>query len=316
MRTNNKILALSLGITVMLTGCNMVPNNTKSTEAKTGTEVHPGENQEIAMNTENLVSVQDYNGEGYALRDGEETDKIAEANREDIEVAVKKFFSEKYKTEVIVHNLVGAVDGVSVFVESLGEPHFHAFAIVPIDVKSKTVNTDGVWSQEGQVENALSGGLYAMAYEKEMATLDSFVNNIAKEYPVVGKTKEAVDKTDSGYSTPFYYLNFFTDVFGQLNSMYLENQNLSKEQLRSFLDENKFETEAVKITINLFMKESNVDPDKEIYSKIVSEIEGMEGLPRGAYTLLLHDNLINSKYGSGSKNNSIEETTINEIIKE
>ena len=215
-----------------------------------------------------------------------------------------------------MHNLVGAVDGVSVFVESVDEPHFHAFAIVPIDVKSKTVNTDGVWSQEGQVENAISGGIFAMAFEKEMATLDSFVNKIAKEYPVVGKTKEAIDMTDSGYSTPYYYLNFFTDVFDQLNSMYLENQNVSKEQLRSFLIESKFETEAVKITINLFMKESNVDPDKETYSKIVSEIKGMEGLPRGAYTLLLHDNLISSKYGSGSKNNSIEETTINEIMKE
>lgn len=316
MRKDQTVLALGLGITIILGGCNMGTDNTKGTEAKTETEVQPGDKQEIAMNTENLVRVQDYNGKGYAFRDGEETDKIAEANREDIEVVVKKFFSEKYKTEVIVHNLVGAVDGVSVFVESVGEPHFHAFAIVPIDVKSKTVNTDGVWSQEGQVENALSGGLFAMAYEKEMATLDSFVNKIAEDYPVVGKTKDAVDKTDSGYSTPYYYLNFYTDVFDQLNSMYLENQNVSKEQLRSFLDENKFEPEAVKITLNLFMKEPNVDPDKETYSKIVSGIESMEGLPRGAYTLLLHDNLIDSKYGSGSKNNSIEETTINEIMKE
>lgn len=314
MHKNEKVLAFGLGITVLLGGCNMGTDNVKSTETETVAQA--GEEQEISMNTENLVSVQDYNGEGYALRDGEETDKIAEGNREEIEVAVKKFFSEKYKTEVIVHNLVGAVDGVSVFVESVGEPHFHAFAIVPIDVKSKTIKTDAVWSQEGQVENALSGGLYAMAYEKEMATLDNFVNKIAKQYPVVGKTKEAVDKTDSGYSTPFYYLNFFTDVFDQLNSMYIENQNVSKEQLRSFLDENKFETEAVKITINLFMKESNIDPDRETYAKIVSEIESMEGLPRGAYTLLLHDNLIDSKYGSGSKNNSIEETTINEIMKE
>ena len=103
------------------------------------------------------MSVQEYTGEGYALRNGKETDKIAEANRDEIEVAVKKFFSEKYKTEVIVHNLVGAVDGVSVFVESVGEPNFQAFAIVPIDVQSKTVKSDSVWSQEGQIENALSG---------------------------------------------------------------------------------------------------------------------------------------------------------------
>ncbi|ALC88335.1 hypothetical protein AM499_19740 [Bacillus sp. FJAT-22090] len=270
----------------------------------------------MALKTENLVSVQEYTGEGYALRNGEETDKIAEANRDEIEVAVKKFFSEKYKTEVIVHNFVGAVDGVSVFVESVGEPHFHTFAVVPIDLQSKTVKTDSVWSQEGQIENALSGGLFAMAYDEEIANLNNFMNQITKEYPVVGKTKEAVEKTDSGYSTPYYYMSFFTDVFDHLNSMYLENQNVSKEELRNFLDENKFETEAVKITINLFMKEKDVEPDKVTYSQIVSEIESMDGLPRGAYTLLLHDNLINSKYGNGSKDNSIEETTINEIMKE
>lgn len=313
MRSNKKALVLGLGITVLIGGCNMDTENTKSSEKE---PVAATGGHGIALKTENLVSVQEYTGEGYALRNGEETDKIAEANREEIEVAVKKFFSEKYKTEVIVHNLLGAVDGVSVFVESVGEPHFHAFAIVPIDVQSKTVKTDSVWSQEGQIENALSGGLFAMAYDEEMANLNNFMNQITKEYPVVGKTKEAVEKTDSGYSTPYYYMSFFTDVFDHLNSMYLENQNVSKEELRNFLDENKFETEAVKITINLFMKEKDVEPDKVTYSQIVSEIESMDGLPRGAYTLLLHDNLINSKYGSGSKDNSIEETTINEIMKE
>lgn len=313
MRSNKKALALGLGITVLIGGCNMDTENTKSSEKET---VAATGGHGITLKTENLVSVQEYTGEGYALRNGEETDKIAEANREEIEVAVKKFFNEKYKTEVIVHNLVGAVDGVSVFVESVGEPHFHAFAIVPIDVQSKTVKTDSVWSQEGQIENALSGGLFAMAYDEEMANLDNFMNQITKDYPVVGKTKEAVEKTDSSYSTPYYYMSFFTDVFDQLNSMYLENQNVSKEELRNFLDENKFETEAVKITINLFMKEKDIEPDKDTYSQIVSEIESMGGLPRGAYTLLLHDNLINSKYGSGSKDNSIEETTINEIMKE
>ena len=49
MRINNKVLALSLGITVMLMGCNMVPNNTKDTEAKTGTEEQQVENQKIAL---------------------------------------------------------------------------------------------------------------------------------------------------------------------------------------------------------------------------------------------------------------------------
>jgi len=78
---------------------------------------------------------------------------------------VKKFFFEKYKTEVLVHNLVGNMDGVSVFVESFGEPHFYTVAIVPIDVNNKTIETDKVFTQAGQAEDALASGLYAMVYE-------------------------------------------------------------------------------------------------------------------------------------------------------
>ncbi|MDL4841724.1 hypothetical protein [Aquibacillus rhizosphaerae] len=48
---------------------------------------------------EDFVSVQDYNGEGYDLKNGEETDRIAEANRDQVEEAVIKFFIEKYKKD-------------------------------------------------------------------------------------------------------------------------------------------------------------------------------------------------------------------------
>ena len=292
----------------------MGTDNVKSTETETVAKA--GEEQKISMNTENLVRVQDYNGEGYALRNGEETDKIAEANREDIEVAVKKFFSEKYKTEVIVHNLVGAVDGVSVFVESVGEPHFHAFAIVPIDVKSKTVKTDGVWSQEGQVESALSAGLFAMAYEKEIDHLDIFVNQVIKDYPIVGKNMEAVNNTSSGYYTSHYFISAFDDIFNKLNNLYMKDQNISKEEIRKFLDESKFDPEAVSITLNFFMKEANTEPDEKAYDEILNKIKESDDFPKGAYALILNDNTIDSKYGTNSNDNSISKNLLNKIVKE
>ena len=316
MRNTKKVLSYGLVLTVMLGGCSIGNDNTKDAEIETKTTGHPGEEQEITMNTENLVRVQDYNGEGYALRDGEETDKIAEANREDIEVAVKKFFSEKYKTDVIVHNLVGAVDGVSVFVESVGEPHFHAFAIVPIDIKSKTVKTDGVWSQEGQVEMALSSGLYAMAYEKEIDNLDVFVNQVIKDYPMVGKTIEAVNNTSSGYYTPHYFISAFDDVFDKLNNLYLKDQNISKTEIRKFLDESKFNPEAVSVTFNFFMKKANTEPDEKAYDEIVNKIKERVDFPKGAYALIINDNTIDSKYGTNSNNNSISKNLLNKIVKE
>lgn len=311
---NNKVLTISLGITVMLGGCDMGTDNIKSTETETVAQA--GEDQEISMNTENLVSIQDYNGEGYALRDGKKTDKIAEDNREEIYVAVKKFFSEKYKTDVIIHNLVGAVDGVSVFVESVGEPHFHTFAIVPINVKSKKVKTDSVWSQEGQVENALSAGLFAMAYEKEINNLDVFVNQVIKDYPVVGKNMEAVNNTSSGYYTSHYFISAFDDIFNELNSLYMKDQNISKEEIRKFLDESKFDPEAVSITLNFFMKEANTEPDEKAYDEILNKMRESDDLPKGAYALILNDNTIDSKYGTNSNDNSISKNVLNKIVKE
>ena len=60
---------------------------------------------------EDFVRIQDYKGEGYTLRNsGTETSKIAKKNQKEIEIAVIKFFKETYKTEVKVHNIVGAKD--------------------------------------------------------------------------------------------------------------------------------------------------------------------------------------------------------------
>ena len=108
----------------------------------------------------------------------------------DIEVAVKKIFIDKYKTEVLVYNLIGNKNGVSVFVESVGEPHFHAVAIVPIDIDSNIIETEKVFTQAGQVEDALASGLYAMAYEEEIENLNNFIQQISKDNSLVGKNED------------------------------------------------------------------------------------------------------------------------------
>lgn len=315
MRKNYKFLAFGLGITVLLGGCNMEKDTTKNTDVETS--VKANQKDGVTLNTENLISVQEYTGEGYALRNGEKTDKIAEDNREDIEVAVKKFFIEKYKTEVLVHNLVGNTDGVSVFVESVREPHFHAVAIVPIDVDNKTIETDKVFTQAGQVEDALASGLYAMAYEEEIESLNNFIEKISKDYSLVGKNEEAVQNVGgTGFLTPYYFISSIGETFDKINSMYLEDQNIDKTEIRSILDESKFNPDDVNIVFNVFMKNGNTEPDEKAYDEISKMIETAEGFPRGSYSLLMHDNLINSKYGSGSKGNTIDKHAINEIMKE
>ena len=295
--------------TLLLGGCNMEVESKKESEI-----IGKGD---VALDSSSFVSVQDYTGEEYALQDGEETDKIAEANREEIEQAVKDFFLNNYKTEVKIHNIVGAVDGASVFVESIGEPHFYTFAIVPIDVENEKVEVDKVWSQEGQIEDAITTGLYAMIHDQEFSTLDNYLEKLIEENPLVGTRIEAVEKVGAnGFATPYYYTSAAGEYFTELYNKYIENPTISKEELKSSMKKYDLNSNLMLITITLYMKESDTDPDEVLYDKIVSDIEQMEGLPRGSYSVILHDNLINAEYADGSKKSSLNKTALNEIRKE
>lgn len=295
--------------TLLLGGCNMEVESKKESEI-----IGKGD---VALDSSSFVSVQDYTGEEYALQDGEETDKIAEANREEIEQAVKDFFLNNYKTEVKIHNIVGAVDGASVFVESIREPHFYTFAIVPIDVENEKVEVDKVWSQEGQIEDAITTGLYAMIHDQEFSTLDNYLEKLTEENPLVGTRMEAVEKVGAnGYATPYYYTSAAGEYFTELYNKYIENPTISKEELKSSMKKYDLNSNLMLITITLYMKESDTDPDEVLYDKIVSDIEQMEGLPRGSYSVILHDNLINAEYADGSKKSSLNKTALNEIRKE
>ena len=82
-----------------------------------------------------------------------------------MEKAVKKFFIDNYKTEIIAHNIVGTSKAASVFVESVDEPHFYTLAIIPVDNEKKTIKPDGVWSLEWEVEQEIIAELLAMIYD-------------------------------------------------------------------------------------------------------------------------------------------------------
>lgn len=264
------------------------------------------ETQEEKHAREYYVPVQDYTGKGFALPNGERTDKIAKAHHGEIEVAVKKFFKEKYKTDVIVHNVVGAVDGASVFVESVGEPHFYTFAIVPIDVENKKVMLDEVWSQEGQIEEAITEGIYGMIYGEKIKKLDNYLKDFILRYPVVGMRMEAVQNIGAnGYSTPYYYVAVIDSSFDGLYDLYLKNPKIKKEELLNELSKNKIDVNEILITIHLFMKEKGVKPDRKILDKIVIDLKNTEGFPPGSYSVYLHDNNIDKKTGMATNYNNL-----------
>ncbi len=231
-----------------------------------------------------------------------------------MEKAVEEFFLNDYKTEVKVHNIVSAIDGVSVFVESIGEPHYYAFAIVPVDVRNEVVKTDAVWSQEGQVESAIRSGLYVMAYEEEFAKLDAFLEEIEDEYPVVGMNIEVAENTQgNGYNTPYY---FTKATFDPMYDKYLKKPEITKEEIRMFLKEEGFMPSGMtRVAIRFHMKDSDTEPDEVIYDEIYSKLEDLQGIPKGRYSLILNDNYIDKTSAIGEKDNTINKTSPNRLEK-
>jgi hypothetical protein len=312
MKHKKKIIVSSIGLSLMLGGCFDMNNEgtKKTTEKQTAA-------QENKQTEDVFVSVQDYKGEGYELGNGEKTDKIAEANREEIDEAVKAFFKDTYKTEVIVHNVVGAVDGATVFVESVGEPHFYTYAIVPIDLKTEEVFIDKVWSQEGQVEDSIKTGIFAMVFDQELSILDQYIASVVDEYPVVGITDEALKTVRAGgYSTPYYYINTLDPAFDKLYNTYMENPDRSKEEWKQTFNKNDYPAKGIIITLYLYMKEEGAKPDQKVFENIVKDIEDMDGLPRGSYSVFLNDNLIDKSNAIGTKDNTLERSNPHYIVKE
>src|SRR5690625_5945704 len=65
---------------------------------------------------------------------------------------------------------------------------------LPISFNLPFLKTDQVWSQEGQVESALRGSLYVMAFEEEFANLDDYLEEIEEKYPIVGERIEKIGR--------------------------------------------------------------------------------------------------------------------------
>ena len=307
-----KVLIPFVLLIIVIGGCaNMDKSkNIDDTEAKKQSDMNEYEK-------ENYVLIQEYTGEGFELRDSkEETGKIARKYRDEVESTVEDFFLEKHKVEVKVHNIVSAEDGVSVFVESVGNPHFYTYAIVPVDIKNKEVKTDQVWSQEGQVEYAIGGGLYAMAFEKEFEKLDNYLKKLTDDYPIVGVSLDVVENVrGDGHATPYYFISPAGDVFEKLYDNYIQNPDINKSELKRFFKENKFEPNYLSVAIELYMDESDYEPDEEIYNQIVKDIKNMEDIPRGKYYISLNDSYIDKKRAIGKKDNTINQTKPDGIIK-
>ncbi|MBU9720565.1 MULTISPECIES: DUF1672 family protein [Bacillaceae] len=304
MKMKSIILAISLLVSLMIGGCEVMDEITETPEEKHFREAY--------------VSVNEYTGEEKDLPDGQRNDPIAKEKFDEIAEATHKFFLEKYKTEVIVHNAVGAKHGIMVFVESPNEPKFHTFAMMPVDAKEEKIFPDNIWTVENTVERDIFTGILAMIMEDEIMSLDKFFIEIKEKYPVVGFRQEAINNaTYNGYTTPYYFIShlFIKEEYQPINQLYFSNPEISKEELKKQFDKLDHDAENLSFVINLFMNEPDMQPNDAIFQQIISDIEKREGLPKGRYSLFLHDNNINKYSGMGDKDNSLQLHGPNRIVR-
>lgn len=266
-------------------------------------------NNENTYEAENFVPIDDYTGEGFTLRGADpKTGEIAEEHREEVVTAVEDYFETNYKTEIEVHNIVSAVDAVSVFVESVGEPHFYTIAIVPVDLENNAVQTDDVWTQEGEVEDGIQGGLYAMANSDRFEELDNFLTEISEKYPVTGTPEAVIEGVKgNGYMTPYYFITTYGEELKKAFHEYLENPHITAEELDAFFKEHLVSSDRVTIAIEFYMEDSEQEPDEQVFEDIYEELQAQD-LPPGEYYLFLNDGLIDKRRGIGKKENTIEKT--------
>lgn len=156
-----------------------------------------------------------------------------------------------------------------------------------------------------------------MAFEEEFSKLNQYLEDLTKEFPIVGTPMKAIENVmGTGFTTPYYFITPFGDVFKELSEMYLDNPEQTKNDLSKFFEQNSIEPKNVAVGIEFYMKDANTEPDKEIHEKIITEINEMSGIPRGSYSVMLNDNLIDRKRGIGAKENTLGHFSPDKIIKE
>src|SRR5699024_12084089 len=134
--------------------------------------------------------------------------------------------------------------------------------------------TDQVWSQEGQVEAAIQGGLYAMAFEEEFQNLEEYVEEITEDYPVVGRNIEGIANVGgNGYTTPYYSVTPFSNVFDDLLDIYIENLYMSKSELKNFFEVNEFNRVKLTKIIEILRISEEVEPDSILINRLTNNIE-------------------------------------------
>ncbi|MBC6296663.1 DUF1672 family protein [Listeria sp. FSL L7-1517] len=258
---------------------------------------------------EGTTPVQDYVGQGFSFVDGNKSAERVKKHEEEIKQEAINYMKTTYKTDVKVNNVVPARNAAVVMVECEEPIQFHTSVIVSLVLNKDDVGS--ARSEEGEVEKAIVGGLYAKAYEAEFQHLDAFAEKIAKENDLLGMRDEAIDKTASvGYAEKYYFIAIGALDYPNVYNAYIENPEIPVDELKNLFLKDDPLNEKMEIAMNFFSAEESL-PKQELVDNLASEILQESRLPKGTYETSVYKNLIVNRVGLPDGENIEADVTIN-----
>ncbi|MBF2588485.1 DUF1672 family protein [Listeria marthii] len=273
-----KVIVLLTGL-LFLGGCFNINGKTEQEKAQEGT-----------------TPVQEYVGQGYSFVDGNKSAERVKEHEEEIKQEAINYMKTKYKTDVKVNNVVPARNGAVVIVESEAPIQFTTSVVVKFLLNNKDEIGSGT-SDEGAVEQAIVGGLYAKAYEAEFHHLDEFAEELAEKYDLVGYTEEALDKTlPFGYQGKYYFVTLGYIYYLSVYNAYLTNPKISANDLRTLFRKDDSTGEKMTIAMRFFMEGDQL-PEQEFVDNIAEEFLQEPNLPEASYPITIYKNFIVNRVG-------------------
>ncbi|MBF2363679.1 DUF1672 family protein [Listeria marthii] len=273
-----KVIVLLTGL-LFLGGCFNINGKTEQEKAQEGT-----------------TPVQEYVGQGYSFVDGNKSAERVKEHEEEIKQEAINYMKTKYKTDVKVNNVVPARNGAVVIVESEAPIQFTTSVVVKFLLNNKDEIGSGT-SDEGAVEQAIVGGLYAKAYEAEFHHLDEFAEELAEKYDLVGYTEEALDKTlPFGYQGKYYFVTLGYINYLSVYNAYLTNPKISANDLRTLFRKDDSTGEKMTIAMRFFMEGDQL-PEQEFVDNIAEEFLQEPNLPEASYPITIYKNFIVNRVG-------------------
>ncbi|OXS53914.1 hypothetical protein B1B00_21355 [Bacillus sp. DSM 27956] len=87
-------------------------------------------------------------------------------------------------------------------------------------------------------------------------------------------------------------------------------------ELKPLFSREDFSAEDYTIMIQLYMEQEQAEPDEQLFNQIQKDLKAIDSIPKGNYSIIINDNLINEKVDDGIKDISLELSYPHSIVKE